>query len=389
MSGRALLQIPGPTNVPRRVLQAIARPTIDHRGPEFAAIAINVHRDLRRLVGTEGPVILFPASGTGAWEAALVNTMSPGDRVLVYETGHFASLWARVAARLGLDPLVVGGDWRRGVVAGEIAKALASDRENRIRAVCIVHNETSTGALSDVMLVRQAMDGAGHPALLLVDTISSLGSVPYAHDALGVDVTVGASQKGLMLPPGLSFNAVSKDALAAHRAATCPRAYWDWTAMLADADKGAYPFTPATNLVVGLAEALTMLLDEEGMDAVFARHQRLAEATRICVEGWGLEMQCSVVSDRSNVLTAVRLPNGFDADALRAIIRDRFDVALGNGLGQIAGRVFRIGHLGDFNETMLAGTLAAVEIGLRLSQVPLAGSGVSRALEQLGTTPTP
>ena len=383
MPGRDLLQIPGPSNIPRRVLEAIAKPTMDHRGPEFAEIAIKVHRDMERMVGTKSHVVLYPASGTGAWEAALANTMSPGDRVLFYETGQFASLWTKVAGRLGLDPLVIGGDWRRGVVVDEIGKSLTDDRSHTIRAVCVVHNETSTGASSNIAQVRKVIDEIGHPALLIVDTISSLGSLAYAHDELGVDVTVGASQKGLMLPPGLSFNAVSAKALDQQTSAKCAWAYWDWTEMLRNADAGAYPFTPASNLVVGLSEALDMLLEEEGMDAVVARHDRLAEATRKCVTSWGLEIQCEDVADRSNVLTAVRLPDGHDADALREIIRTRFGVALGNGLGQLAGKVFRIGHLGDFNETMLAGTLAAVEMGLRLSQVPLQDSGLPTALDHM------
>lgn len=388
MAGRELLQIPGPSNVPRRVLEAIAQPTLDHRGPDFMELALKVQRNLQRIFGTGGPVVMYPASGTGAWEAALVNTLSPGDRVLFYETGHFASLWNRLAGRLGLDPVVVGGDWRRGVAAEPVARALEEDREHRIRAVCIVHNETSTGALSNVSRVRQAITDAGHPALFMVDVISSLGSVPYAHDDWQVDVTIGASQKGLMLPPGLSFNALSAKALAAHETAKCVRAYWDWSDMLPGTERGSFPYTPASNLVVGLSEALTMLLDEEGMAAVFKRHERFASAARSCVDAWGLEIQCEVKEERSNVLTAVRLPEGFDADALRGLIRERFDVALGNGLGQIAGKVFRIGHLGDLNETMLMGTLSAVEMGLRLSQIPIVKSGVSAAMDRLQIEPS-
>lgn len=381
MPGRDLLQIPGPSNVPRRVLEALARPTIDHRGPEFAAVALKVHADLARLLGTADPVVLYPASGTGAWEAALVNTLSPGDRVLVYETGHFAAQWARLAARLGLDVATLASDWTHGARADVIAGALRADAS--IRAVCVVHNETSTGAVSDVAAVRRALDDSGHEALLMVDTVSSVGSLPYDHDGLGVDVTVGASQKGLMLPPGLSFNAVSARALEAHRTARLPRAYWDWSAMLEGAGRGSYPYTPASNLVVALSVSLPMLLDEEGMDAVLARHRRLAAAARACVEAWGLEQQCRALAERSDVVTAVRLPDGFDADAVRATVLDRFGVSLGNGLGRLAGRVFRIGHLGDFNETMLAGALSAVESGLRLHQVPLAASGLPAALESL------
>lgn len=387
MTGRPLLQIPGPSNVPPRVLDAIARPTLDHRGPEFAAIALRAHKGLQRLLATSDPVIVYPASGTGAWEAALANTMSPADRVVVYETGHFASLWAMVAARLGLDPVILGGNWRRGVDPEVIGMALTADPDHRIRAVCVVHNETSTGATSDIGAVRQAIDATGHPALLMVDTISSFGSIPYGHSEVGADVTIGASQKGLMLPPGLSFNAVSEKALDAHAGAGCVRAYWDWTAMLAHADKGAYPYTPASNLIVGLADAIRML-EEEGMAAVFRRHARLANAARACVDGWGLDQQCEVPHQRSNVLTGVRMPEGFDADALRAVVLNRFGVSLGNGLGRLAGSVFRIGHLGDFNETMLAGMLSAVEIGLRAMQVPLAASGLAAALDALAAEPT-
>ena len=383
MPGRDLLQIPGPSNVPARVLTALARPTLDHRGPEFAEIAVRALARLKRLAGTEGALVLYPASGTGAWEAALVNTLSPGDRVLFYETGHFARVWSDLAARLGFKPQVIDSDWRAGTRAEAIAEALAADSTHEIRAVCVLHNETSTGAVSDIPAVRGAIDAAGHPALLLVDTISSLGSLPYGHDAAGVDVTVGGSQKGLMLPPGLSFNAISPRALEAARSARSPRSYWDWEPMLAGAERGAFPFTPASNMVVALDEALAMLLDEEGIEVVFARHRRLGEAARAAVDAWGLEQQCNVPEERSDVLTAVRLPDGFAADALRATILERFGVSLGNGLGRLAGPVFRIGHLGDFNETMLAGTLSAVEMGLRLHQVPLAQSGISAALERL------
>lgn len=386
-SGHHLLQIPGPTNVPRRVLEAISRPTLDHRGPQFQALAAEVQRDLKRVFGTRRDVIMFPSSGTGAWEAALVNTLSPGDRVLFYETGHFASVWTQLGSRLGLNAVSVGGDWHRGVVAEQIAAALDDDPSRDIKAVCVVHNETSTGALSDIEQVRKAIDDSGHPAMLFVDTISSLGSVPYEHDGWGVDVTVGASQKGLMLPPGLSFNVASEKAWAASKRSSFPKSYWDWHEMSARASDGIYPFTPSSNLVVGLREALTMLLDDEGLPAVFERHRRLADVTRACVEAWGLEIQCKNPPDRSNVLTAVRLPDGHDADSLRATILKRFDVSLGNGLGQIAGKVFRIGHLGDLNETMLAGTLVAVELGMRASQIPLRGSGIEAAMNQLEAFP--
>lgn len=385
--GHHLLQIPGPTNVPRRVLEAISRPVLDHRGPQFQQLASEVQRDLKRLFGTARQVVMFPASGTGAWEAALVNTLSPGDRVLFYETGHFASVWTELARRLGLDVVSIGGDWRRGVFADAVAKALSEDPSHHIKAVCVVHNETSTGALSNIVQVRKAIDETNHPTMLFVDTISSLGSVPYAHDDWNVDVTVGASQKGLMLPPGLSFNVASEKAWTARRHSKLPRSYWDWADMSAKSADGVYPFTPATNLVVGLREALTMLLDEEGLPAVFDRHHRLAEATRACVDAWGLEIQCEDPGDRSNVLTAIRLPDGYDADALRDTILKRFDVSLGNGLGKLAGKVFRIGHLGDLNETMLAGTLVAVELGLRASQVPLRENGVQAAMNRLEELP--
>ncbi len=381
--GRHFLQIPGPTNVPNRVQAAISEPTIDHRSAAFAEVAGTVLAGLRQVFKTEHPVVIYPASGTGAWEAALVNTLSPGDRVLMFETGHFSTLWREVATRLGLDPVLIAGDWRGGARAEAIAAALDADSSHAIRAVCIVHNETSTGAVSDILAVRTAIDATGHPALLLVDTVSSLGSIDYRHDEWGVDVAVGASQKGLMLPPGLSFNAVSPRALEAHESARLPRAYWDWTPMLTANAGGFFPFTPASNLIVGLRVALAMLLDEEGLDAVFSRHARLAEATRRTVEGWGLDIVCQKVAERSNSLTAVMVPDGVDADEVRKVILARFNVALGNGLGKLKGRVFRIGHLGDFNEAMLTGTLAAVEMGLSLANVPIKARGLAPALEFL------
>ena len=381
-AGRHFLQIPGPTNVPDRVLRAMSQPTIDHRGPEFQALGRELLDGVREVFGTTRPVVIFPASGTGAWEAALVNVLSPGDRVLMFETGHFATLWKQIAERMGLDVEWVPGDWRRGVDPARVEEHLQEDREHAIKAVCVVHNETSTGVASRIPLVRHAIDHARHPALYMVDTISSLGSIDYRHDEWGVDVTVGASQKGLMLPPGLSFNAVGEKALAAHGRATLPRAYWDWSAVLAANEKGFFPYTPATNLLYGLKEALAMLR-EEGLAQVFARHARHAEATRRAVRAWGLEILCAVPEEYSDSITAVMMPAGHDADRVRSVVLDRFDMSLGVGLTKLAGRVFRIGHLGDLNDLSLLGTLAGVEMGLRLGEVPLAASGVEAAMRYL------
>jgi len=381
-SGRHFLQIPGPTNVPERVLRAIDRATMDHRGPDFGRFTLGVLERLKIVFKTKGAVIAYPSSGTGAWEAALVNTLSPGDKVLMFETGHFAALWQGLASRLGLDIVMVPGDWRHGVVADEVETRLTEDKRHAIKAVCIVHNETSTGVTSDVGAVRRAIDLARHPALLMVDTISSLASVDYRHDEWEIDVTVGCSQKGLMLPPGLGFNAVSDKALANSKRAKLPRAYWDWQAMLANNANGFFPYTPSTNLLYGLDEALNMLL-QEGLDNVFTRHNRLAEATRRAVRAWGLEILCLNPKEYSPVLTAVLVPDGHDADKLRAIILDRFDMSLGTGLGKVKGKVFRIGHLGDFNDLMLAGTLAGVEMGLELAGVPYRRGGVQAALDYL------
>ena len=381
-AGRHFLQIPGPTNVPDRVLRAMAQPTIDHRGPEFQALGRELLDGVREVFGTTRPVVVFPASGTGAWEAALVNVLSPGDRVLMFETGHFATLWKQIAERMGLDVEWVPGDWRRGVDPAQVEAHLQEDRGHAIKAVCVVHNETSTGVASRIPLVRHAIDHARHPALYMVDTISSLGSIDYRHDEWGVDVTVGASQKGLMLPPGLSFNAVGERALAAHGRATLPRAYWDWSAVLAANEKGFFPYTPATNLLYGLKEALAMLR-EEGLAQVFARHARHAEATRRAVRAWGLEILCAVPEEYSDSITAVMMPPGHDADRVRSVVLDRFDMSLGVGLTKLAGRVFRIGHLGDLNDLSLLGTLAGVEMGLRLGEVPVAASGVEAAMRYL------
>ncbi|WP_445162984.1 pyridoxal-phosphate-dependent aminotransferase family protein [Mycobacterium sp. Dal123C01] len=381
-SGRHFLQIPGPTNVPDRVLRAIAQPTIDHRGPDFAELARDVAQRLKPVFGTTGPVVIYPSSGTGAWEAALVNTLSPGDRVLVFETGHFASLWRDMAERLGLVIESVSADWRRGVDPAVVAERLAADATHGIAAVMVVHNETSTGVASRIPEIRTAIDEAGHPGLLLVDTISSLGSMDYRHDDWGVDVTIGGSQKGLMLPPGLSFNAISEKALAAAATARLPKSYWDWMPIIEANERGFFPYTPATNLLYGLQEAL-LLLEEEGLPNVFARHDRHAEATRAAVRGWGLEVLCVDEREYSSSLTAVLLGAEHDADKVRQIILDRFDMSLGTGLGKLAGRVFRIGHLGAFNDLMLAGTLSGVQMGLELAGVTVDPAGMQAALQVL------
>jgi alanine-glyoxylate transaminase/serine-glyoxylate transaminase/serine-pyruvate transaminase len=381
VSGIHFLQIPGPTNVPERVLRAIDRATIDHRGPDFGKLTLEVQDLVRPVFGTTQPVVIYPASGTGAWEAALVNTLSPGDRVLMAETGQFAALWSKLATRLGLAVEIIPGDWRHGVDPDAIEARLAADTAHAIKAVAIVHNETSTGVTSRVPEVRAAIDRARHPALFLVDTISSLASIDYRHDAWGVDVTVGGSQKGLMLPPGLSFNAISPKALAASATAKLPRSYWAWDEMLPANATGYFPYTPATNLLYGLREALHML-HEETLPAVFARHARHAEATRRAVRGWGLEILALDPREYSNTLTAVIVPDGVDADAIRAVILERFDMSLGMGLGKLKGRVFRIGHLGSFNDLMLAGTLCGVQMGLELAGVAH-GDGVTPALAYL------
>jgi alanine-glyoxylate transaminase/serine-glyoxylate transaminase/serine-pyruvate transaminase len=381
-TGRHFLQIPGPSNVPDEVLRAMSAPTIDHRGPTFAELGREVLAGVGPVFGTTNPVVIFPGSGTGAWEAALVNTLSPGDRVLAFETGHFAMLWQAMASELGLEVDLVPGDWRHGVDPDVVEERLAADTGHEVKAVCVVHNETSTGVTSRVAEVRAAIDRAGHPALLLVDTISSLGSIDYRHDEWGVDVTVSGSQKGLMLPPGLGFNAVSDKALAASRSAGLKRSYWNWEPIIEANQRGFWPYTPATNLLYGLREALR-ILDEEGLPQVFARHQRHAEATRAAVRGWGLEILCADEREHSGVLTAILLPEGHDADEVRRIILERFDMSLGAGLGRLAGTVFRIGHLGHFNDLTLAGTLSGVQMGLRLAGVPIDDGGVEAALARL------
>jgi alanine-glyoxylate transaminase/serine-glyoxylate transaminase/serine-pyruvate transaminase len=396
-SGRHFLQIPGPSPVPDRILRALSLPTIDHRGPEFAHLGKKVLGGMQRIFQTRHPVAIYPASGTGAWEAALANTMSPCDAVLMFETGHFASLWHKMALRLGLKPeflSVPGTDpatglpwsWRRGVQADLIEQRLRADAGHAIKAVCVVHNETSTGVTSDIAAVRRAIDAAGHPALLMVDTISGLGSADYRHDEWGVDVGVSGSQKGLMLPPGISFNALSPKALAASKSATLPKAYWAWDEMV-EMNKGGYwPSTPSTNMLYALSEALDMIL-EQGLDTIFARHQRWASGVRSAVRAWGLPIQCADPSVYSPVLTGVVTPAGTDADAIRKLIHDRFDLSLGTGLGKVRGRMFRIGHLGDCNDLTLMAALSGVEMGLKLSGVALAGSGVQAAMEFFASHP--
>ena len=382
MAGRHFLQIPGPSAVPERILRAINAQVIDHRGPDFAVLGRTCLEGMKRIFRTAGDVVIYPASGTGAWEAALVNTMSPGDRVLMYETGHFAALWSRLAGRMGLDAQVIESDWRAGADGEAINAALRADPGHEIRAVCVVHNETSTGATSRIAEIRRAIDDAGHPALLMVDTISGLASADFRMDEWGIDVAVTGSQKGLMLPPGLSFNAIGPKARAAHERAKCPRSYWDWTEMLGANARGYFPYTNATNMLYGLAEAIDML-EEEGLETVFARHQRHAEATRKAVQAWGLETQCADDRHHSPVLTGVRMPEGHSADAFRKVVLEKFDMSLGSGLGKIADRMFRIGHLGDFNDLMLMGTLAGVEMGLGLAGVPHQKGGVQAAMGYL------
>ena len=395
-SGRHFLQIPGPSPVPDRILRAISLPTIDHRGPEFGVLGLKVLAGLKQVFQTRHPVAVYPASGTGAWEAALANTLSPGDAVLMYETGHFAALWQRLALRLGLQPEFIGApgldasglpnSWRRGIDAGLIEARLRADPAHAIRAVCVVHNETSTGATSDIAAVRRAIDAAGHPALLLVDSISGLASADYRHDEWGVDVTISGSQKGLMLPPGISFNALSPKAIEASRTAKLPKAFWAWDEIVDMNRTGYWPYTPSTNLLYGLNEALDMLL-EEGLPAVFARHRRWAEGVRAAVRAWGLEVQCTDAASFSPVLTGVVLPQGTDADRVRALIHDRFDLSLGTGLGKLKGRMFRIGHLGDCNDLTLMAALAGCEMGLKLGGVALAGSGVQAAMDFFASHP--
>ena len=381
-AGRHFLQIPGPTNVPDRVLRAMDMPTMDHRGPEFAELTLEILQGLKQVFKTSGEVIIYPASGTGAWEAALVNTLSPGDQVLMFETGHFATLWKGIAGDLGLDVEFVEGDWRHGVDPEVVEAKLSADKNHAIKAVMVVHNETSTGVTSRIGDIRQAIDNSAHPALFMVDVISSLGSIDYRHDEWGVDVTVAGSQKGLMLPPGLSFNAVSAKALAASESAGLAASYWRWQPMITANKTGYFTYTPATNLLYALRESLQMLL-QEGLDNVFARHQRHGEATRRAVRAWGLEILCLNPEEYSAALTAILVPEGHDADHLRNVILQRFNMSLGTGLAKVQGRVFRIGHLGDFNDLMLAGTLSGVEMGLAAAGIPFNKGGINAALDYL------
>jgi alanine-glyoxylate transaminase / serine-glyoxylate transaminase / serine-pyruvate transaminase len=384
-SGRHFLQIPGPTNVPDRILRAMDRPTIDHRGPEFAKIGSRVLERVKAMFKTKGPVIIYPASGTGAWEAAMVNTLSPGDLVLMYETGQFAVLWRELAKKLGIEVNFIPGDWRHGVDAAKIEQKLIEDKAHKIKAVCVVHNETSTGCASRIGDVRAAMNRAKHPALLMVDAVSSLGSIDFRQDEWGVDVCVSCSQKGLMLPPGIGLNAISEKALEASKSSKFTKSFWDWQPMLKNNADGFFPSTPPTNLLYGLDEALNMF-EEEGLENVYKRHDRFAEATRRAVAGWGLENLCLEPKEYSSVLTAVMMPEGMNADKLRALILERFDMSLGMGLGKLQGKVFRIGHLGDFNDLTLAGTLCGVEMGLSLFGVPFQKGGVDAALRYLAET---
>lgn len=386
-AGRHFLQIPGPTNVPERVLRAMDMPTMDHRGPEFALLTLEILKGLKQVFKTSADVVIYPASGTGAWEAAMVNTLSAGDKVLMFETGHFATLWQVIANDLGLDVEFVEGDWRRGVDPAEVEARLSADENHAIKAVMVVHNETSTGVTSRIGEIRKAIDKSGHPALFMVDVISSLGSIDYRHDEWGVDVTVGGSQKGLMLPPGLSFNAISAKALEAARSSTLPASFWNWQPMIAANKTGYFPYTPATNLLYALRESLKMLLEEEGLDNVFARHRRHGEATRLAVRAWGLEILCLDPEEYSAALTAIVVPEGHDADHLRKVILERYNMSLGTGLAKVQGRVFRIGHLGDFNDLMLAGTLSGVEMGLAAAKIPFNKGGINAALDYLTENP--
>jgi alanine-glyoxylate transaminase/serine-glyoxylate transaminase/serine-pyruvate transaminase len=385
--GHHFLQIPGPSPVPERVLRAMDRQVIDHRGPEFQRLGLAVLEGCKTIFKTSGPIVIYPSSGTGAWEAAIVNTLSPGDKVLMVETGHFATLWRQMAGRWGIEVDFIPGDWRHGVDPTVIEAKLAEDRSRGIKAVMVVHNETSTGVTSRIADVRKAIDAAGHPALLLVDTISSLGSADYRHDEWGVDVTVSCSQKGLMLPPGLGFTAMSEKALAASKTNKMPRSYWDWQEMLKPNASGFFPYTPATTLIYGLREAITMLL-EEGLDQVFARHQRLGAATRAAVRGWGLEVLCLDPAEYSPVLTAVLMPPGHDADQFRKVVLENFNMSLGTGLAKLAGKVFRIGHLGECNNLILMGALTGVEMGLAAAGVPHRAGGVDAAMRELEASST-
>ncbi len=382
VAGRHFLHIPGPTPLPDRVLRAMDNPIIDHRGPEFAKLTKRVLEGIKTIFKTAKPVIIYTATGTGAWEAALVNTLSPGDRVLMVETGQFATLWKNMAIKLGLKPEFIETDWRIGADPKSIEAHLKKDKAHEIKAVCILHNETSTGCLSPVAEIRKAIDAAGHPALYMVDTISSLASTDYRHDEWGVDVTIGGAQKGLMLPPGMSFNAVSDKALAAAKTSKLTKSFWAWDDMLNMNKIGFFPYTPATQMLHGLAASIEML-HEEGLDNVFARHHRLAEATRRAVRAWGLEILCRDPKYYSPTITAVMLPEGHDADAFRNLALDTFNISYGSSFGRYSGKYFRIGHLGDINDGYLMGALATTEMALALAGIPYKKGGVQAALDYL------
>ncbi|MEN3375282.1 MAG: alanine-glyoxylate transaminase / serine-glyoxylate transaminase / serine-pyruvate transaminase [Hyphomicrobiales bacterium] len=386
--GRHFLQIPGPTPVPDRILRAMDMPVIDHRGPEFGKLGRRVLDGIKTIFRCAGPVIIYPASGTGAWEAALINALSPGDKVLMVETGHFASLWKTMATKIGLVPEFIASDWRSGADPQKIEARLKDDKAHEIKAVCVVHNETSTGCITLINEVRKAIDAAGHPALLMVDTISSLGSIDYRHDEWGVDITVGGSQKGLMLPPGLSFNAISEKALSVAKMSKMPKSFWGWDEMIASNKTGFFPYTPATNMLYALAEAIDML-HEEGLENVFARHDRHAEATRRAARAWGLEILCKEPRHYSSSLTALMMPSGHDADTFRKTALEHFDISLGTGLSKVAGKVFRIGHLGDTNDLTIIGALGGVEMGLSVAGVPHKMGGVQAAMEYLTAQASP
>lgn len=384
-AGRHFLQIPGPSNVPDQILQAMARPTIDHRGSDFPELTLRIMDKLASVFNSSSPIFIFPASGTGGWESSLLNTLSPGDKVLAFETGYFSTLWKNVAEKLGLEVIWVTGDWRHGIDPSTVEEHLKADKEKAIKAVLAVHTETSTGVTSQIKQIREAMDASEHSALFIVDAVSSLACSEFRHDDWRVDVTISASQKGFMLPPGLCFNAVSQKALDAAEKSGARHSYWSWQEMLKFNQDGYYPYTPSTNMLYGLDEALSML-HAEGMDNVIQRHARLAQATRLAVAGWGLEILCLNMEEYSNSTTAIVMPEGHDADNLRKLILDRFNMSLGTGLGKLKGKVFRIGHIGDFNELMLAGTLSGVEMGLGLAGVPHNRGGVNAALEYLGSS---
>ncbi|MCZ6584744.1 MAG: aminotransferase class V-fold PLP-dependent enzyme [Gammaproteobacteria bacterium] len=383
-SGRHFLQVPGPTNVPDRILGAMAQPTIDHRGTAFAALTLEIISGLRRVFNTSGPIMIYPGSATGGWEAGITNTLSPGDKILMFDSGFFALNWKIAAVRFGLEVDFVSCDWRHGVDPDTVEEKLKADASHEFKSVMVVHNETSSGITNSIAAIREAMNHAGHPALLMVDAVSSAGSIEYRQDDWGVDVTIAGSQKGLMLPPGLSFNVVSEKAIAAGASSQLPSSYWNWKDVLPSNETGQFPYTPATNLLFGLREALSML-EAEGWSNIYVRHARLAEATRRAVAAWGFENYCAIPAKSSNTVTTVLLPESDSADELRAVILRRYDMSLGAGLGPLADKVFRIGHLGSFNELMLAGTLSGIEMGLAAAGISHSTGGVTAALDYLKT----